>query len=222
MASRKPNCLIVCSSSPQGVSAQSFIHSFTLTHSAFNVYIVTPEGRPIEFVNIDENSKKWLNEFKAKPFSVPGKLEDVESIRYSALLIPSGLGCLYDLVKHEHLGKIINEFIEDKKLLCAVGYGVGGFCSAHSKQSWSFTDYSLTAPSLFELCQTNDFGIADLPIILEDYIKDNQATYSSSKNNCVYVVIDRHLITGQNDNSTLSAVQNLILLCNARQGKSKS
>ena len=35
----------------------------------------------------------------------------------------------------------------------------------------------------------------------------------------MHVVIDRHLITGQNDTSTLSAVQNLILLCNARSGR---
>ena len=33
------------------------------------------------------------------------------------------------------------------------------------------------------------------------------------------MIIDRHLITGQNDTSTLSAVQNLILLCNARLGR---
>lgn len=26
----------------------------------------------------DENSRKWLNEFRTKPFSVPGKLEDVD------------------------------------------------------------------------------------------------------------------------------------------------
>lgn len=223
MAAKKPNCLIVCSGASQGVSAQSFIHSFTLTHSAFNVYIVTPEGKPIEFVNIDDNSRKWLNEFRAKPFSVPGKLEDVESIRYSAMLIPSSIGSLYDLAKHKDLGKIINEFIEDKKLICAIGYGVSGFCSAriNGGKLWSFKDYSLTAPSLFEVCQLSDFAVADLPVILEDFIKENEASFSCSQNNCVHVIIDRHVITGQNDNSTLSAVQNLILLCNARQGKLK-
>ena len=26
----------------------------------------------------DENSRKWLNEFRTKLFSVPGKLEDVD------------------------------------------------------------------------------------------------------------------------------------------------
>ena len=36
------------------------------------------------------------------------------AIRYSALLIPSGLGCSYDLANHKDLGKILNEFIEDR------------------------------------------------------------------------------------------------------------
>ncbi|XP_057312792.1 glutamine amidotransferase-like class 1 domain-containing protein 1 [Hydractinia symbiolongicarpus] len=221
MSNKKPSCLIVCSASPQGVSAQSFIHSFTLTHSAFNVYIVTPEGKPIEFVRIDDNSRRWLNEFKSKPFSVPGKLEDVEPLRYSALLIPSGIGCLYDLAEHRDLAKIINLFIEDKKPICAVGHGIGALCGVKGKDktSWAFTGYSITGPSLFEVSLLESFS--ELPIIIEDFVKENDATFSCSKNDCMHVVIDRHIITGQNDMSTLSAVQNLILLCNARQGKSK-
>ena len=34
----------------------------------------------------------------------------------------------------------------------------------------------------------------------------------------VYIGVDRNIITGQNEASTLTAVQNLILLCNARYG----
>jgi len=148
---KKSNCLIVCSGAQQGVSAQSFIHSFTLTHSAFNVYIVTPEGKQIEFTKVDDNSRRWLNEFRAKPFSVPGKLEDVESIRYSALLIPSGLGCSYDLANHKDLGKILNEFIEDRKPICAIGHGTSALFSAMSDggYSWSFNEYSITAVSIY-------------------------------------------------------------------------
>lgn len=41
-------------------------------------------------------------------------------------------------------------------------------------------------------------------------------SFSASEPDGMHVIIDRHLITGQNDTSTLSAVQNLILLCNAR------
>ena len=219
MTTKKPSCLMVCSGSVSGVSAPSFIHSFTLIHSAFNIYIVTPNADPIEFINIDDNSSRWLKEFQSKPFSVPAKLEEVDALRYSALLIPSGLGCLYDLASNSALNNCINSFMEDNKPICAVGYGVAGLCSAKLNNEWIFQEYSLTAPSLVESSTLENFS--SLPIILEDFIKDNDACYSKSKPNCVHVVIDRSVITGQNDSSTLSAVQNLILLVNARQGKGK-
>lgn len=39
---------------------------------------------------------------------------------------------------------------------------------------------------------------------------------SASSPDAVHVVLDRHLVTGQNENSTLPAVQNLLILCNVR------
>ena len=63
----------------------------------------------------------------------------IPAIRYSALLIPSGLGCSYDLAKHKDFGKILNEFIEDK-----------------SKYGLIFILFNifkhLTTNSLFDLC----------------------------------------------------------------------
>ena len=32
----------------------------------------------MDFVKTDESNRKWLNEFRLKPFSVPGKLENVD------------------------------------------------------------------------------------------------------------------------------------------------
>ncbi|EDO37112.1 predicted protein, partial [Nematostella vectensis] len=194
-----------------GVSAQSFIPALTLTHSAFNVQIATPKGLQVEYTNVDESSRKWLNDFRSKPFSVPGKLENVDADRYCALLIPNSLGALHDLAHDDQLAKLLNSFINAKKPICAIGHGVAGLLSAktESSKSWSFKGYSVTAPSVVELCRTPEFS--GLPIILEDSIKDNGATYSASEPDCVHVVIDRHLITAQNDQSTLPAVQNLIL-----------
>ena len=37
-----------------------------------------------------------------------------------------------------------------------------------------------------------------------------------SENEAVHIVVDRHLVTGQNTNSTVMAVQNLILIANHR------
>lgn len=39
---------------------------------------------------------------------------------------------------------------------------------------------------------------------------------AASQEDAVHVVLDRHLVTGQNLQSTSAAVNNLILLCNGR------
>ncbi|KAM7396805.1 hypothetical protein PAMP_019816 [Pampus punctatissimus] len=67
---------------------------------------------------------------------------------------------------------------------------------------------------MFELVRRPDF--ANLPLIVEDFVKDSGGSYTASQEDAVHVVIDRHLITGQNMQSTSLAVNNLILLCSAK------
>lgn len=61
-----------------GVSAQSFIHSFTLTSSTFNIFIATPEGKPMDFVDVDDTNRQWVADFSSKPISVPQRLETID------------------------------------------------------------------------------------------------------------------------------------------------
>uniref|UniRef100_A0A8C9EL20 Glutamine amidotransferase-like class 1 domain-containing protein 1 n=1 Tax=Pavo cristatus TaxID=9049 RepID=A0A8C9EL20_PAVCR len=99
--------------------------------------------------------------------------------------------------------------------ICAVGHGVAALCCATNEdKSWVFQGYSLTGPSVYELIRQPNF--ASLPIIVEDFVKDSGAAFSASKPDAVHVVLDRHVVTGQNENSTLPAVQNLLILCNVR------
>ncbi|XP_006813689.1 glutamine amidotransferase-like class 1 domain-containing protein 1 [Saccoglossus kowalevskii] len=139
-----------------------------------------------------------------------------EASRFAALLIPSCPGAIHDLAKNKDLAQLLNNFIDEKKPICAVGFGVGALCPAKKDdtQLWSFSSYCITAPSVYELAKGSE--LATMPIILEDFIKDSGANYTATEPEGVHVVVDRHLITGQNDQSTLTAVQNLILLCNAR------
>ncbi|KAG8125663.1 hypothetical protein E2320_020758, partial [Naja naja] len=100
--------------------------------------------------------------------------------------------------------------------ICAIGNGVAALCCATNEdKSWVFQEYSLTGPSVYELVRLPSF--ASLPIIVEDFSKDSGATFSASQVDAVHVVLDRHLVTGQNENSTVAAVQNLIFLCNGRK-----
>lgn len=211
----RPSCLVLCSCNIEGVSAQAFIHAITITNSAFVLHIATPQGSPIEFANLDESSRKWVADFRAKTYTAPLKLESVDPTRYSALLIPSSPGAMYDLAKHDTVMHILRYFMKEQKPVCAIGHGVAALAAGKDETNlWCFRGYSMTGPTVYELIQRRDFSA--LPLIVEEHARDNLASFTASQPGCVHTVIDRNLITAQNEQSTLSAVQNLILLCNAR------
>ena len=216
MATRKekPRCLLVCSADRKGVNAQSFIQSYTLTTSAFNVFLATPGGASIKFVGVDDKNRQWVTDFYSKAVS-PEKLEEIDEFKFAAMVIPSATGAVFDLASNQHLGTILNSFVREKKPICAVGYGVTGLFSAldiHTKQ-WAFQDFTMTAPSLAEIAKHKDFFY--FPFVPSEFIRNHKSTYSASRQDHLYVVVDDNLVTGQNEKSTLTAVQNLILLSNA-------
>ncbi|XP_046889832.1 glutamine amidotransferase-like class 1 domain-containing protein 1 [Hypomesus transpacificus] len=212
--SSKPTCLIVGSAAAQGVSARSFLQSFSLCSPVFNIQTATPGGKPIDFVGIDESTARWVQDFSAKSYATPAKLESIDGARYQALLIPDCPGALNDLAHSGSMARILTHFTSQQKPVCAVGQGVSSLCCATEGQKWIFSDYSLTGPSVFELVRSPDF--ANLPLIVEDFVKDSGGSYTASKEDAIHVVIDRHLVTGQNIQSTSLSVNNLILLCNCK------
>lgn len=93
--------------------------------------------------------------------------------------------------------------------VCAVGQGVSGLCCATEGQRWIFSGYSLTGvskcasirlseqqvcvdlltitvfpqkPSVFELVRKPDF--ANLPLIVEDFVKDSAGSYTGELTHC--------------------------------------
>ncbi|XP_067293210.1 glutamine amidotransferase-like class 1 domain-containing protein 1 [Pseudorasbora parva] len=214
MMTSKPTCLIVASAASAGVSARSFHQCFSLCSSVFNVQTATPGGKTIDFVGVDDTTARWVQEFSVKPYASPAKLESIDGARYQALLIPDCPGALNDLAHSGSLARILSHFISQQKPVCAVGQGVAALCCATEEHKWIFSGYSMTGPSVFELVRSAEF--ANLPLIVEDFIKDNGGSYTASIEDAVHVVLDRHLVTGQNTQSTSAAVNNLILLCNSK------
>ncbi|XP_073720764.1 glutamine amidotransferase-like class 1 domain-containing protein 1 [Misgurnus anguillicaudatus] len=210
----KPTCLIVASAASAGVSARSLQHCFTLCSSVFNLQTATPGGKPIDFVCVDESATRWVQEFNLTSYANPTKLESIDGARYDSLLIPDCPGALRDLAHSGSLARILSHFTSQKKPVCAVGQGVAALCCATEEQKWIFSGYSMTGPSVFELVRSPEF--ANLPLIVEDFIKDNGGSYTASVEDAVHVVLDRHLVTGQNDESSVVAINNLILMFNSR------
>ncbi|XP_075401269.1 glutamine amidotransferase-like class 1 domain-containing protein 1 isoform X2 [Tenrec ecaudatus] len=176
----RPACLVVASGAAEGVSASSFLHCFSLASAAFNLQVATPGGRAMDFVDMDESSARWVQDFRLRSYASPAKLESID------------------------------------EPICAVGHGVAALCCATSEDgAWAFQNYSMTGPSVYELVRAP--GFARLPLIVEDFAKDSGASFSASEPGAVHVVLDRHLVTGQNVNSTVVAVQNLLFLCSSRK-----
>lgn len=213
------SCLVVISSAVEGVSAASFMQACTLVNQSFAIQLASPGGRQAEYINQDDSNRRWFNEFRSKASSTPIGLETVDVNRYSAILIPACPGALHDLASNSDLGQIITHFIKEKKPICAVGQGVAGLFSARREdgKSWWLEEYCLTAPSLFEVGHLPEF--TTMPVIPEDFIKDHGGKYTATEADGVHVVIDRTVITGQNIPSTVTAVQNLILMCSQKQAK---
>ncbi|XP_048710788.1 glutamine amidotransferase-like class 1 domain-containing protein 1 isoform X4 [Caretta caretta] len=176
----KPACLIIASAASGGVSAQSFLHSFTLASAAFNLQVATPGGKLIDFVDVNESNMRWIQDFRMKSYANPAKLESIDGARYHALLIPNCPGALTDLANSGYLARILQHFSNENKPICAVGHGVAALCCATNEdKSWVFQGYSLTGPSVYELIRQPSF--ASLSIIVEDFVKDSGATFSGEE-----------------------------------------
>ncbi|XP_042813970.1 glutamine amidotransferase-like class 1 domain-containing protein 1 isoform X1 [Panthera tigris] len=173
-------------------------------------------GRTIDFVDVNDSNARWVQDFRLKAYASPAKLESIDGARYHALLIPSCPGALADLASSGSLARILQHFRSESKPICAVGHGVAALCCATNEdRSWVFQGYSVTGPSVYELVRAP--GFARLPLIVEDFVKDAGASFSASEPDAVHVVLDRHLVTGQNASSTVPAVQNLLFLCGSRK-----
>ncbi|XP_052517856.1 glutamine amidotransferase-like class 1 domain-containing protein 1 isoform X2 [Budorcas taxicolor] len=176
----RPACLLVASGAAEGVSAQSFLHCFTLASAAFSLQVATPGGKPMDFVDVNESNARWVQDFRLKAYASPAKLESIDGARYHALLIPSCPGALVDLASSGSLARILQHFHSESKPICAVGHGVAALCCATSEdRSWVFQGYSVTGPSVYELVRAP--GFAHLPLVVEDFVKDAGACFSGSE-----------------------------------------
>uniref|UniRef100_A0A452ENZ3 Glutamine amidotransferase-like class 1 domain-containing protein 1 n=1 Tax=Capra hircus TaxID=9925 RepID=A0A452ENZ3_CAPHI len=207
----RPACLLVASGAAEGVSAQSFLHCFTLASAAFSLQVATPGGKPMDFVDVNESNARWVQDFRLKAYASPAKLESIDGVGPGrAWGGPGGRVSLGSgrLRRRARTGLLAEP-------ICAVGHGVAALCCATSEdRSWVFQGYSVTGPSVYELVRAP--GFAHLPLVVEDFVKDAGACFSASEPDALHVVLDRHLVTGQNAGSTVPAVQNLLFLCGSR------
>ena len=61
------------------------------------ILIAINKAKPVEFVQQDDNSRRWLNDFRTKAYSAPISFESVDGNNYFFLKMFSNF-CIYPLL----------------------------------------------------------------------------------------------------------------------------
>ena len=197
--------LMVVTNATRGANGQRtgvWFEEFAVPYPGFleqgyEVTVASPIGDPAP---IDPASENLINDVKwsqaKKALNAPLKLNTVDYMVFDAIVLPGGHGPMMDLAKDETLGKIINYFATQNKLIAAICHGPAGLLPAVKDGVAFVNGRRLT-------CFTNDEEIAAkkqdlLPFYLEDALKTAGAEFVKEGVGVVNIVEDGNLITGQN------------------------
>lgn len=201
--------LMVVTNTTRGVNGEKtgvWFEEFAVPYLAFleqgyEVTVASPIG---DAAPIDPASDNLINDVKwaaaKKALNAPLKLDTVDYMVFDALVLPGGHGPMVDLSRNETLGKIVNYFASQDKLIAAICHGPAGLLSA-VKDGIPFVNGKRVT------CFTNEEEIAAkkqdlIPFYLEDALKTEGAFFIQEGVGVVNVVEDGNLITAQNYQST--------------------
>lgn len=149
------------------------------------------------------------------PFSAPAALSRMtpEHLdRIDALYVPGGYGSLVDLCEDDNVGRLLLALHRKDAPITAVGHGTAALLSAPDRPDgqWLFEGYTLTTITDQEEDQT-PVGQRGMSWRLEVALKDTGAIVDAGPTAwSSHMVVDRHLITGQNPASAGAAVHAML------------
>lgn len=164
----------------------------------------TPEGQT-------ELTRRFKNDPKAQAIlAETTKLSDLKAQDYDAIFYPGGHGPMWDLAEDPISNTLIETFYNAGKPVAAVCHGpavlhhalFNGEPIVKGKRVTGFTNTEEEAVHLTEI----------VPFLVEDELKRLGGRFEKVADWQSFVVVDGHLITGQNPASSTAAAQELIHL----------
>lgn len=132
-------------------------------------------------------------------------LNEVNADDFDAVFYPGGHGPLWDLAEDNHSVALIEQFYQAEKPVAAVCHAPAVF--KHTKHQGEslvkgkkVTGFSNSEEDAVQLTEV-------VPFLVEDMLVANGGTYSKGEDWTSYIVVDGHLITGQNPASSEACAQ---------------
>jgi putative intracellular protease/amidase len=154
------------------------------------------------------SGRTWAEHEELLASTLP--LEEAQASDYDVLFVPGGHGPMQDLAVDPSIGPLMVEMLDDAdKSVCAVCHGPASFLSAARPDgSWLFEGRELTGFTNEEETQATFAGNAVW--LLEDRLRRAGGRFSSVPAWAAHVVVDGHLVTGQNWESAVPAAEAIL------------
>ncbi|QRV90971.1 chaperone protein HSP31 [Ceratobasidium sp. AG-Ba] len=180
-------------------------HPYYVLNETHSIDFAAPKGPNPEVdegsvkMFTDDESVKFLQDPEVKEkFATAKELSEVDAKEYDAIFYVGGHGPMIDLPTDPVNIKLVEAFYNSGKLTTAVCHGPGALVGANDKSGKSiFSGRNATGFSDAEEEQVGK--VKDVPFLLETRIKELGGKYTKAEENWgPKVVVDGHLITGQN------------------------
>jgi len=142
------------------------------------------------------------------------KLDEMAAEDFDAVFFPGGHGPLWDLAQDRHSIGLIEAFVRAGKPVAAVCHAPAVLCEVRGPdgeflvKGRGVTGFTNSEEAAVELTEV-------VPFLLEDRLKARGGNYSKGPDWASYVVVDGHLVTGQNPASSEAAADALLELLRA-------
>lgn len=201
---------------------------FVFRDAGVNLTLASPKGGqpPIDpKSDLPENQTPAMTRFKQddaakKAFAHTAKLADMRAEDFDAVFYPGGHGPMWDLAESQDSIALLESFYNSGKYLALVCHAPGvlhrvtykGQPLVKGKRVTGFTNGEEEAVHLTKV----------VPFLVEDELKRLGAHFEKTNNWQSFVVVDGHLITGQNPASSTAVAQGLIKALSGKAQLTKS
>ncbi len=189
---------------------------YVFADAGYDITLASPKGGqpPIDPSSTTEDSQTESTrrfdsdeELKNK-LAHTKKLEHVESSEYDAVFYPGGHGPLWDLTNDLKSISLIEEFYAEKKPMAFVCHAPGVLKNAMDHERPIVRGKNVTG---FTNTEEEAVGLTEVvPFLVQDVLNQLGANYSKAEDWAEYVMVDHHLITGQNPASSKKAAEVLV------------
>ncbi|CAE6429783.1 unnamed protein product [Rhizoctonia solani] len=197
-------------------------HPYYVLHDKVKIDFAAPNGPNPEVdqdsvqMFKDDESVKFLQDPEAKQkFADAKKLSDVNPSDYDAIFYVGGHGPMIDLYKDTSNIKLANAFYQSGKVTSAVCHGPGALVGVTDASGKSIFD-GRNATGFSDAEEEQVGKVKDVPFLLETRIKELGGKYTKAEEAWgPKVVVDGHVITGQNPASAKGVGEAILKALNA-------